>query len=93
MSLLALAEVYGAYAVLAFILAFAVLVAWINTTGTVPPMLDGTPFMSMLDDRDRGYLIDIATAAERREERAVDAFAFQLEEIRNLPAREHPPVA
>ena len=80
MTLLQIAEVYGAYFILAFIFAFAVLVAWINTTGDIPPLLDGTRFGSVLDDHDRGHIVDRALAEDREVE--------WLDGIWALPARE-----
>ena len=79
--LLELACVYG---VLLFIVAFCVLVAWVNKFGC-PPLLDGTPLGSALDDRDRAHMLE---AHDRDEERVCNAFALELEEIRNLPTVE-----
>jgi hypothetical protein len=84
MSFLSLAELFGIYCVVAFIIAAACLAAWINLFGDVP-LLDGTRLRSVLDDRDRARMV---AAHDRDEEHVCNAFALELEEIRNLPERD-----
>jgi hypothetical protein len=79
MTFLQLAELFGAYCALAFIVAFAALVAYINTTGKVPPLLDGTRLGCALDDTDRAHLLDLALA-EDREVAALDSL-WELDSV------------
>ena len=75
---------FGAYVVLGTIVALAALTVYIQFHG-IPPLLDGTPLGSVLDDRDRAHLLE---AHDRDEDRVCNAFALELEEIRNLPTIE-----
>jgi hypothetical protein len=82
MSLLTLAELFAGYFAVAAIFALAVLTVWIHLHG-VPPLLDGTPLQSVLDDRERHrHIVDVALA-EDREVAALDA-------LWEMPARGHP---
>ena len=81
-------EVIGWYVLGAGFVSVLVLTVAIHFYGKVPPLLDGTPLQSVLDDNDRRHMVDRCVAAEQREVRAVDELAVALEEIRALPTIE-----
>ena len=79
MSFLTALEAIVAYVVIGTVLVLAGLTAWIEFHG-LPSLLDGTPLQSVLDDRDRGFLVDKAIAEDRE--------VAWLDSVWDLPSRE-----
>ena len=73
-------EVIGWYVLGAGFVSVLVLTVAIHFYGKVPPLLDGTPLQSVLDDRDRRRRIDEADARL--------ALLVELEQMWNLEPRE-----